>query len=159
MARSNIFRHVLDEIVHQGPKPTSHRHRKRPDRVYGLSNARLIKDYLKSAKPRVRSLPFRKKLKAPHYPFLILEAKSEENKREDFPQMFEQTKSSIFTLLKLQVDLRNCASKDKERPCPFVWYLAFKGERWRLYACYWLDILAEALSVSSPKMCGDVEDY
>ena len=147
MTRSNIFRYRLDEVVH----PDSASPKKRPDGVYGLNSTEYFDRFLFAANPIVRSLPFREKVGSPHFPFLVLEAKSEENSREDFPQMLEQTKPTIFTLLKLQADLRARACIDEQWPCPFVWYLAFKGERWRLYASYWLDQPAEALSVSSQK--------
>jgi hypothetical protein len=70
------------------------------------------------------------------FPFLILEAK-QENSITGFDGAEVQSSLPILEALKLQYDLMKVTGNSVEVPGgPLVWYLAKRGEDWRVYAAY-----------------------
>jgi hypothetical protein len=66
------------------------------------------------------------------FPFLILEAKSGEY-CSDFSAIEKQTAFPIRKLVNFQ---KSIAKAKEERNChPLVWFLAFRGEDWKVYGC------------------------
>ena len=123
------------------------RRSERPDRVYGLRATRKIDRLLSSADKRrsasgkslgetIRSHPFNEDAEPIHFPFLLLEAKSEKSS-DSFSDAENQTAFSIRELLKLQDDLRLASGDSAEWEAgPLVWFLSFKGEEWRVCIGY-----------------------
>ena len=64
------------------------------------------------------------------YPFLVLEAKREDD-APGFRSVERQTAFPLRRFLKLQDTLRKASSKSLD---PLVWFFAYQGEVWRLYA-------------------------
>jgi hypothetical protein len=84
----------------------------------------------------IQSSPFRPDGEPIVFPFLALEAKSEKG-RDGFSDIETQTAFTIRSLLTLQEDLRRAAGEDSEwESGPLVWFLANKGEQWRVAAAY-----------------------
>lgn len=70
------------------------------------------------------------------YPFLIMEAKSEKSV-DNFAQIEVQTCFPIRHALRLQHGLMNTPGNRMDVPGgPLVWFLASKGESWRVYGAY-----------------------
>ena len=67
------------------------------------------------------------------FPFLILEAKSENS--DGFEQIQSQTSFPIQALLQLQDNLQRKAI-NVSTPEPFLWFLACRGDMWRVYGSY-----------------------
>jgi len=82
----------------------------------------------------VRSNIFKDKGDPLLFPFLILEAKSEKS-NDDFEQIQCQTALPIKALLLLQDDLRHKAIQVNS-PGPLIWFLSYRGEKWRVHGCY-----------------------
>jgi hypothetical protein len=103
-----------------------------PDRVYGLKHTDLLKSFLMSKKGKtLRHSPFDDGLVS--YPFLILEAKAEKG-AVGFSAVEAQTAFPIRTLLKIQQELQTVSEPNHENdPGPLVWFLANRGEEWRVY--------------------------
>ncbi len=119
-----------------------------PDRVYGLRMTKRLERLLswtedkrpasggRSIGESINSSPFRPDGEPIVFPFLVLEAKSEKG-RDGFSDVEMQTAFTIRVLLKLQEDLRNAAGEESEwETGPLVWFLANKGEHWRVAAAY-----------------------
>lgn len=66
------------------------------------------------------------------FPFLILEAKSE-IQSPGFGAVEKQTAFPIKRLVDIQKNLRRRGKELAERA--LVWFLAFIGDEWRVYAC------------------------
>jgi hypothetical protein len=66
------------------------------------------------------------------FPFLILEAKSEFNS-PGFSAIEKQSAFPIKRLVDIQKSLRQKKKKPTDRA--LVWFLAFSGDEWRVYAC------------------------
>jgi hypothetical protein len=68
------------------------------------------------------------------FPFLLSEAKRESS-AEGFEQMEIQTCFPIKHALQLQYDLLHTHGNTMDVPgCPLIWFLANRGEDWRVYA-------------------------
>jgi hypothetical protein len=68
------------------------------------------------------------------FPFLLLEAKREKH-AQNFEQMETQTAFPIKHALQLQYDLLQTPGNTMDVPGgPLVWFLANRGEDWRVYA-------------------------
>jgi hypothetical protein len=68
------------------------------------------------------------------FPFLVLEAKREKG-AESFGQIEIQSAFPIQYALQLQQDLLNTRGNTMDVPGgPLVWFLAYRGENWRVYA-------------------------
>jgi hypothetical protein len=68
------------------------------------------------------------------FPFLVIEAKSESG--EGFNVCGRQTALPIWKMLKIQEELQSQSKMKIEYGGPLVWYIAYRGEAWRLYGCY-----------------------
>lgn len=105
---------------------------KKPDRVIGLARTDILKQLTLGRKDEgddLRHSPFR----AGHvlYPFLILEAKNDKN-GSGAQHIKRQTAFPIRTLVKLQ---QNLSSQSENGLDSLVWFLANRGEVWRVSAC------------------------
>lgn len=122
--------------------------REKPDRVYGLRVTRRLERLLhwtedkrpasagKHIGESLRTSPFRPDGEPIIFPFLALEAKSEKGSY-NFSDIQIQTAFTIYTLLKLQEELRQAAGEESQwETGPLVWFLANKGEMWRVAAAY-----------------------
>ena len=120
-----------------------------PDRVYGLRSTknfqRLLDAISEQAEsqspdnPHAKDLkisPFRQDGDPLLFPFLVLEAKSEEG-QDNFDLVEMQTAFSLRTLLQMQADLQQAIGKSSPSIAgPLVWFFASKGEQWRVSAGY-----------------------
>ncbi|KAI9691720.1 MAG: hypothetical protein M1822_007792 [Bathelium mastoideum] len=117
-----------------------------PDRIYGLRMGRRLERLMlwsqdnrpsscgKMIAEALKTSPFRPDGEPVLFPFLVLEAKSEKG-RESFSDIEVQTAFSIRTLLELQQGLYDAAAeKSISEARPFVWFLSYKGEQWRVSA-------------------------
>jgi hypothetical protein len=70
------------------------------------------------------------------FPFLLLEAKGEKGP-ENFEHMEIQTSFPIKYALKIQYDLLKARGNTMDVPGgPLIWFLASRGEDWRVYAAF-----------------------
>ncbi|RYP93668.1 hypothetical protein DL770_000199 [Monosporascus sp. CRB-9-2] len=145
---SDLFSSRIEEPCLAPDSPTSGP-RKRPDRIHGLQQtknfdmilqspyahddpphqpSRLVEDVVKTTlNPDNGGSPLL-------FPFLILEAKREKG-TENFEQMEIQTSFPIKHALQLQYDLLHTCGNTMDVPGgPLVWFLANRGEDWRVYA-------------------------
>ena len=135
---------VHDEVIKSEVPKKDH-----PDRIYGLRETKVFEKALSApfrnfesddaqdrpVREAVLSSPFRQLDDALIFPFLILEAKSEMG--ESFASIEMQTALSIRTLIKIQEDLqRRCDYQLKWHDGPLVWFLANRGDEWRVAATY-----------------------
>jgi hypothetical protein len=68
------------------------------------------------------------------FPFLVIEAKSRNG--DSFNACNRQAALPILKMLKIQEDLQMKSQMTLEYGGPLVWYIAFRGEDWRLSMCY-----------------------
>jgi len=135
-------------IIHEESLQSMMPKKEEPDRVYGLRTTKRLERlllYTEDKRPSsggkfigesIRTSPFRPDGEPVVFPFLVLEAKSEKG-RNGFSDIEFQTAFSIRALLKLQEDLRKAAGDESEwETGPLVWFLANKGEQWRVAAAY-----------------------
>lgn len=131
-----------DALQSQMPK------KEEPDRVYGLRMTKRLERLLlwtedkrvtSGGKPIgecIKTSPFRHAGEPIIFPFLALEAKSEKG-RDAFSDVEMQTAFTIRALLKLQDELRKATGEESQwESGPLVWFLANKGEQWRVAAAY-----------------------
>ena len=152
MRTSPIFASVLDEYVYNGIERRRKHYDRRPDRIYGLRNIPKDSRQLNSDANvigKVKSSPFQESLNHIHFPFLLVEAKSEKSS-DKLGNIYKQSEGSIRRMLKLQADLisRVRLERDK-RPIltgPLVWFFSFKGTQWGLHMCYTYDLYLQELS-------------
>jgi hypothetical protein len=110
--------------------------KQKPDRIYGLKQTSKLKFYLKP-QTNLRHSPFSDGLLS--YPFLILEAKKESG-TYGFSDVEDQTAFPIRTLLKIQQALQFASAPDTiNKFGPLVWFLANRGDEWRVYGCVIVD--------------------
>lgn len=82
----------------------------------------------------VQATPFHRLGEPLLFPFLVMEAKSEPG--EGFASCGIQTALPILDLLNGQSKLEERAGQGlEEQGGPFVWYLAYRGDTWRLSGC------------------------
>ena len=143
---NRLFDDRVDEVIYYEEQLSKVlKKRQKPDRIYGLraDNNRLGRLLSESRDrddrllgDRIASCPFSSKSEDLHFPFLVLEAKSE--KASDSSSSIEaQSAFAIRALLVLQHKLKQEA--EKECQCgfaPLVWFLSNKGEDWRIAAAY-----------------------
>ena len=147
---SPLFDCMIDEAIVYPPELRSElpRREERPDRVYGLRATKRLERILTRVDKRpaasgqcigdsVRSHPFRDDAEPVHFPFLLLEAKSEKGP-ESLSDAANQTAFSIRELLLLQQDLQLAAGEGGPDNCaePLVWFLSYKGEEWKVCIAY-----------------------
>ena len=80
----------------------------------------------------LKATPFKTQADPLLFPFLVLEAKSESSSR-GFEAILTQTFFPIRALLQLQDDLRSYVPEGEKAFEPLVWFLASRGDAWRLY--------------------------
>jgi hypothetical protein len=123
---------------------------RRPDRILGfqetnsfsrrlenhnLMAGRLEKEpELETIWETIDSTILNHKGKALLFPFLIIEAKSRTG--ASFEDCNLQTALPILKMLKIQEDLQKKSQMTLEYGGPLVWYIAYRGEDWRLSGCY-----------------------
>lgn len=100
----------------------------RPDRVVGLATTKSFREATTLCPRNIRHSPIKDAQIL--YPFLVIEAKPEKDV-PGFESIEAQTAFPIRRLLKLQENLRITRGVELD---PFVWFFAFQGEEWRLYA-------------------------
>lgn len=135
----------MDEFVIYDDLVKSHLPKQAPDRVFGLQNTPSFRTLLdSSARPEIRtapddtvsdlitSTPFKTEGDPLLFPFLVLEAKSESSSRGS-EAILTQSFFPIRALLKLQNDLRSYSPKGEIKWEPLVWFLASRGDNWKLY--------------------------
>jgi hypothetical protein len=84
------------------------------------------------------------------FPFLIIEAKKRHGAPFEYCNL--QTAAPILKMLKMQEDLQKKSNMTLEYGGPLVWYIAYRGEDWRLSGCYVSDKPDEPLYASSTSM-------
>ncbi|KAH8796931.1 hypothetical protein F5882DRAFT_375096 [Hyaloscypha sp. PMI_1271] len=123
---------------------------RRPDRILGFqetnSLSRRFAQYdlmagqlgddpaLKILWETVESTVLNHKGNALLFPFLVIEAKSRYG--DSFDACNIQTAQPIVKMLKIQEDLQAKSQMTLEYGGPLLWYIAYRGEDWRLFACY-----------------------
>lgn len=144
-----MFDCQIDEAIVYPPELQSElsKREERPDRVYGLRLTKRLERILCSADKRpsapgqsigdsIRSHPFRDDAEPVHFPFLLLEAKSEKGS-DSLSDAADQTAFSIRELLVLQENLRVAAGEGPDWDAgPLVWFLSYKGEEWKVCIAY-----------------------
>lgn len=124
--------------------------RRRPDRIFGFQEtnslsrrldqlnlmAGRLRDELgaETLRQTVDSTVLNHKGNCLLFPFLIIEAKS--GSGANFNACDEQTSLPILQMLKLQEDIQAKSQMRLEYGGPLLWYIAYKGEDWRLSACF-----------------------
>ncbi|KAL4964975.1 uncharacterized protein BDV14DRAFT_174059 [Aspergillus stella-maris] len=103
--------------------------RHRPDRVVGLGQTPELA-HLLAANPRVLATVNGDDGDM-FFPFLVLEAKSEKNS-VGFESIERQTVFPIRAMLGLQRALQEASGVQTD---PLVWFLANRGDEWRIYGC------------------------
>ncbi|OJJ03470.1 hypothetical protein ASPVEDRAFT_29987 [Aspergillus versicolor CBS 583.65] len=101
----------------------------RPDRVLGLGRTPEL-EHLLAANPSIPRTVIGEDM-GMYFPFLVLEAKSEKNS-VGFESIERQTVFPIRAMLDLQ---RNLEAASNVQFDPLVWFLANRGDEWRVYAC------------------------
>jgi hypothetical protein len=127
-----IFMEAVDQSVSHLPKDGLDNSRipiqMKPDRVIGLYlDGKNKKELASKDLDLTHCLVKQRDLICP---FLVIEAKKEENV-PGFRAIETQTAFSIRRFLKIQADLRMASQMNHE---PLVWFCAFQGDEWRLYA-------------------------
>ncbi|KAF4422197.1 hypothetical protein F53441_14301 [Fusarium austroafricanum] len=118
------------ELLEEMPK-----REEKPDRVYGLQATTRFSRLLASV-PNIRSNPFKPDGEPIVFPFLVIEAKSEKS-GHSFTDTQVQTAFAIRELLIIQQQLAKAAEEDEHWDAgPFVWFLSYRGEHWRVSAAY-----------------------
>jgi len=120
----------------------------RPDRVFGLRKTKAFEsalDLLESSTQCIegrltersifRCSPFKDCNDPLLFPFLILEAKPEKTSK-GFDDIQIQTAFPIWALLKIQEGLQAKVSEGTLTVGPLVWFIANRGDYWRIYGCY-----------------------
>jgi hypothetical protein len=131
------------------PDPSTSGQKKRPDRIHGLQRTKNFELLLQSLyahddpphqPPRLVEAVVKTTLNPDTggspllFPFLLSEAKRERS-AEGFEQMEIQTSFPIKHALQLQYDLLRTPGNTMDVPGgPLVWFLANRGEDWRVYA-------------------------
>jgi hypothetical protein len=104
-----------------------------PDRVIGLQHANVFDRLLWRLPHNFACSPFR--TETPIFPFLIAEAKSEKG-APGWNAIERQSAFPIRALLKIQVALMSHFHRSYSIN-PLVWFLAWEGAEWRVYAATW----------------------
>lgn len=137
------FNHECEQVVIHAPEDRLDGSgvKMKPDRVIGLHLSEECKEYLRTCPFDLESFPIKDCSIA--YPFLVVEAKKE----SDAPGFHAAECQSAFPIrrfLKLQEKLQSSLDPDLD---PLVWYFAFQGDIWRVYAA----VLHRGKYVRDPK--------
>jgi hypothetical protein len=141
-----LFEDRAEEFILYDPCLDARYIPKKPDRIVGINGTRALRRILDNLEDirGIRSTPFADTSNDPLlFPFLVLEAKREKDS-PGFEQIKEQTAFPIWQLLLLQQRLRDRASATTSDAAPLVWFLASRGDYWRIYGCYITDELPPA---------------
>jgi hypothetical protein len=114
----------------------------RPDRIVGLRMTSKYRGYIASFSPSLTHCPI--KQKDILYPFLVVEAKKD-SKTPGFKSIERQTAFPIRRFLQIQDNLRAVRRGGLDH---LVWFFAYQGENWRLYAGTYTDSKVASLSPS-----------
>ncbi|GKZ37575.1 hypothetical protein AbraIFM66950_009188 [Aspergillus brasiliensis] len=122
-----------------------------PDRVIGLQSTHNFEQLLSSpvqsqlsgggsfptVLDAIRVTPFKSQADPLLFPFMLLEAKSGKSSNS-FDAIQVQSAFPIHALLNLQEQLRSQVdvSAEEETLEPLVWFLASRGDTWKVYASY-----------------------
>ena len=124
--------------------------RQEPDRVFGLRATRNIGELLSrpiAFTPEhngngalvladiLRTSPFKPGPDPLLFPFLLLEAKAEKSKT-GFYGIQIQSAFPLWALLRLQEELQLCNQESEPSFSPLVWFIATRGDAWKVYGCY-----------------------
>lgn len=122
----------------------------RPDRVVGLTRTTRFQEDINSSPLELNHSPVSGMDMDMLYPFLVLEAKREDD-APGFRAVERQTAFPLRRFLKLQDALQKACSKNLD---PLVWFFAYQGEVWRLYAGTLVDsnLVVLALTLRSKLM-------
>lgn len=154
---NNLFGHREDETVRHEPAVAARLGKKiqQPDRIFGLRQTRNIQNLLNDTRKDQRSPGINARLLHEEldpspidqplcqlgdellYPFLVLEAKSS-TADCDWYSIQLQTAFPIRTFLQTQHRLKNAA---RSQQSPLVWFLANRGEDWRVSIAHVNDTL------------------
>ncbi|KAL1592242.1 hypothetical protein SLS60_011319 [Paraconiothyrium brasiliense] len=143
---SKIFERFDVEVACKNYRKSNRK--QRPDRIHGLRRTEDIDTHLQSLYTHNDQLASNTvvedviDISLHHdnggsqllFPFLVVEAKSEKG-ASTFEQMELQTCFPIQNCLQLQLELLETQGNTIDVPGgPLVWYFAYRGEDWRLYA-------------------------
>jgi hypothetical protein len=117
----------------------------KPDRVFGLSRTKRLQESIEEC-VMVNLVHDPVKEDNMVYPFLVLEAKREK-KPPGFRSVEAQTAFCIRRFLRIQEDLRTSCQSDFD---PLVWFFAYQGDEWRLYAAVIQDGRTARLPLPKP---------
>lgn len=112
----------------------------RPDRIVGLRMTTKDQSYIASFLPSLTCCPI--KQRDILYPFLVVKAKKD-SETLGFKSIERQTAFPIRRFLQIQDDLRAIRRSDLDH---LVWFFAYQGENWRLYAGVYTDSEVASLS-------------
>ncbi|VUC24619.1 unnamed protein product [Clonostachys rosea] len=151
---NQMFTYRIDEEVHHSQDVTKMLGKsERPDRIFGLRQTRNIENLLYDEAKGGLQDPHSQVVKQVHelvelesplaltgdrllFPFLVLEAKSS-NAADSWHSIQLQTAFSIQSFLAAQERLRKVANiPSSYQQGSVVWFMANKGEDWRLSICY-----------------------
>jgi hypothetical protein len=128
--REPIFQTVIGERVSHIPEEGLGRKGipMKPDRVLGLSRTAKFRESIEACVVNLVHAPVQGNDMI--YPFLILEAKREKDP-PGFRAIEAQTAFAIRRFLRIQEDLQTSCQSHLD---PLVWFFAYQGDEWRLYA-------------------------
>ncbi|KAI9766384.1 MAG: hypothetical protein M1839_004916 [Geoglossum umbratile] len=146
-----LFSNRADELILYGHDLASQVRDRKPDRIYGLQQtnnfekelgkrAQMVHHLANAASTQrvmdtIESTPLQGRGDPLIFPFLIAEAKSAEG--GGFAACGLQTAFPIWKLLKIQEQLEATTGRGlREQGGPLVWYVAYRGENWRISGCY-----------------------
>lgn len=140
-----IFDNRAEEMVIYHPLISVLDVPRKPDRVIGLKKTPAFTNLLDTTtlSDNIRSTPFVESQDPLLFPFLVLEAKRERSS-DGFEEIQSQTAFSIRELLQLQLNLlqegiRDNSSSEGHGIAPLIWFVANRGDTWRVYSCYITD--------------------
>lgn len=162
---NKIFSSRADELVLYDPFEAStdslkdKLRQRRPDRIIGFQethsvgealdhNARRLQDDagLQTIRDMVECTVLNHKSGLLLFPFLVIEAKSDAG--ENFRACDAQTAFPIWKMLNIQEELQAKTHLKLTYGGPLLWYIAYRGNDWRISACYTDDIDGEHSYVS-----------
>ncbi|KAH0829784.1 hypothetical protein FOPE_10126 [Fonsecaea pedrosoi] len=117
---------------------------KKPDRIVGIRLTKRLDRILHETEgpdgnlivDSIRTSPFKPFIKPLLFPFLLIEAKSEKSP-DAFSKIDAQSGFALRNLLQLQRNLVHATAENRHSSVkPLVWYLAYRGEQWRLSGAY-----------------------
>lgn len=135
-----LFDNRAEEMVMYNPLVSLHDVPRKPDRVIGLKKTRAFANLLEASNlsDDIKSTPFVESQDPLLFPFLVLEAKREKSS-DGFEEIQTQTAFPIWELLQLQEGISANVPQETHSNAPLVWFIANRGDNWRVYCCYITD--------------------